>query len=473
MMMKFFKKNITILVITISTVFFTSCEKQLEVDEESIITVEEAITNPQQLQAFLVSIYDMAANINNGTYQSFADLPADDLVKPYNDGGTFRTEAYDRATTIFNSDLISLYSQCYGIIYRVNMLDQLYAQVPGLSAQRKNEIQAEGKFLRAWAHFKVVQLWAQPAGYTSDDSQLGIVLRKEISIQPVPRSSVNEVYDYILSDLDNAITNLPSTNGVYADADAAKSLKALVLFQKNDLTAAIPLLDEVINSGRFTLSDSLDRYYSGNCSPTTKDREFIFAFSSPGIGDNRGGTFTGAYKVSGTTQPSLSIAKDLYNLIIADTTDARSKLVKIVNEGKATEFYGVTKFDDISFGTPSITLTQLLLTRAEALARSGANLPQAVTDINQIITRAYPTNVNKLLASNSAASDILNTVISERRKELFAEGDRLSNLKRMAAFYNRSATIRNASWDCNGLVFQFPSNEKSAVFVFNPSGGCN
>ena len=147
--------------------------------------------------------------------------------------------------------------------------------------------------------------------------------------------------------------------------------------------------------------------------------------------------------------------------------------MKIVNEGKASVFYGATKFDDLYFGTPSITLTQLLLTRAEALARSGSNLPQAVEDVNKIIVRAYPRNRNKDLASNSDVALILSTVLSERRKELFAEGDRLSSLKRMSAFYNRTATIRNAPWDCNGLVFQFPSNEKSAVFVFNPSGGCN
>ncbi len=471
--MKLYNKYIAILAISSFAIMLTSCEKQLEVDDDSLYLVNEAVTTPEQLQAFLLSAYDVAANVNNGTYQMFADLPGDDLVKPYQDAGTFRTEAYERSTTIFNTDLIALYSDCYRIIYRVNSLEGLFGQVAGLTEEQKSRTRAEAKFLRAWAHFKVIQLWAQPAGYTSDNSHLGIVLRKEVSSLPVGRSTVEEGYDFIIEDLDYAIANLPATNGVFADIDAAKALKALVLFQKNDLVGSLTLLDDVINSGRFILSDSLDRYYSGNCTPTFKNPEFVFAFSSPGIGDNRGGTFIGGYKVGGTTQPSLSITQDLYNLITSDTTDERKKLVKIVNKGKATEFYGVSKFDDNYFGTPSITLTQLLLTRAEALARSGTNLPQAVLDLNQIIDRAYPTNPNKALPSNSAASDILAAVVSERRKELFAEGDRLSNSKRMAAYYNRTATIRNSPWDCDGLVFQFPSNEKSALFVFNPSGGCN
>lgn len=471
--MKVIKKYTSILAITISTVLFVGCEKQLEVDQDSLYLVDEAVSTPQQLQAFLVSAYDVAANINNGTSQMFADLPGDDLVKPYNDGGTFRTEAYERATTIFNSDLIALYSDFYRIIYRVNTIEGLFPQVAGLTDEQKNRTKAEAKFLRAWAHFKVMQLWAQPSGYTSDDSHLGIVLRKEVSTLPVGRSTVKEGYDFILADLDDAIAGLPPSNGVFADIDAAKALKALVLFQKNDLNSALPLLNEVINSGRFTLSDSIDRYYSGNCSPTTKNSEFIFAFSSPGIGDNRGGTFTGGYKVSGVLQPSLSITQELYNLITSDTTDIRASLVGIYNKDKATEFYGVKKYDDNYFGTPSITLTQLLLTRAEVLARLGTDLPQAVSDVNQIINRAYPTNPNKALALNSDAATILSNVLIERRKELFSEGDRLSNLKRIAAYYDRSASIRGSSWDCNGLVFQFPSNEKSGVFVFNPSGGCN
>jgi hypothetical protein len=131
--MKIVKKYISITTITISAVLFSSCEKQLEVDQDSLYLVDEAVSTPQQLQAFLLSAYDVAGDVNDGTYQIFADLPGDDLVKPYNDGGTFRTEAYDRATTIFNSDIISLYTDFYRIVYRVNTIESLFPQVAGLT----------------------------------------------------------------------------------------------------------------------------------------------------------------------------------------------------------------------------------------------------------------------------------------------------------------------------------------------------
>lgn len=468
--MKSYRKYILLSIGLAATLSISSCEKQLDV--ENVNKLDEAVTNEAELQAYVRSIYDVAANVNNGTYQIFADLPSDDLAKPYNDNGTFRTEAYTRTTTIFNSDLIGLYTDLYRIVYRANNLELIYPNISDLSDALKNRTKAEGTFLRAYAHYKALLLWAQPAGYTADNSHLGIVIRKEASATPIARSTVADSYNSILADLDYAIANLPTSNGVYADVDAAKSLKALVLFQMNDYTNALPLLNEIIDGGRFTLSDSVDRYYANNISPTTRNSEFIFGFSSPGIGDNRGGNFNGSYRVAGS-QPSLSISKELFDLLKADSTDVRGDLVREYNAGQATAYYGVKKFDDVYFGTPAITLTHLLFARAEILARTGSTT-QAVVDLNKIIARAYPTNPNKLLPSNTSQTDILNTLVLERRKEFFAEGDRLSYIRRMGAFYNRTGTvIRGANWDCDGLTFQFPSNEKSAVFIFNPTNSCN
>ncbi len=468
--MKSINKYIFIVFCATTTLSISSCEKQLDV--ENVNLMSEAVTNEAELEAYMRSIYDVAANVNNGNYQIYSDLPSDDLAKPYNDNGTFRTEAYSRTTTIFNSDLIGLYTDLYRIIYRANNLELVYPNITDLTDAVRNRTKAEAAFLRAYAHYKVLLLWAQPAGYTLDNSHLGVVIRKEASASPVARSTVSDSYASVLADLDYAIANLPSTNGVYADIDAAKSLKALVLFQMNDYTAALPLLNEIIDGGRFILSDSVDRYYPNNISPSSRNSEFVFGFSSPGIGDNRGGNFNGSYRVAGA-QPSLSVSKELYDLLKADSTDIRGNLVREYNSGQATAYYGVRKFDDVYFGTPAITLTHLLFARAEILARTSST-PQAVIDLNKIIARAYPANANKLLPTNASQTDILNTIVLERRKEFFAEGDRLSYIRRLGAFYNRTGTvIRGANWDCDGLTFQFPSNEKSAVFIFNPTNSCN
>ena len=54
------------------------------------------------------------------------------------------------------------------------------------------------------------------------------------------------------------------------------------------------------------------------------------------------------------------------------------------------------------------------------------------------------------------------------------EGDRLTQSKRIGAFHAPTTIIRNAPWNCAGLVLQFPASAGTVKgFVFNIEGGCN
>jgi hypothetical protein len=85
--------------------------------------------------------------------------------------------------------------------------------------------------------------------------------------------------------------------------------------------------------------------------------------------------------------------------------------------------------------------------------------------------------------SASTPENAIRAVREERRRELFAEGNRLQDLKRIGAATERGKTrapevglrIRNAPWNCPGLCPQIPDNESSGVtgMVPNPEGGCN
>ena len=169
--------------------------------------------------------------------------------------------------------------------------------------------------------------------------------------------------------------------------------------------------------------------------------------------------------------------KEIYDFITSDSTDIRARLVGVVNQGQANEYYVTKKFNNDYFGSAYITLTKLLLMRAEVAVETG-DLSTAVTDINKIINRAYPGNTAKE-ASTALGTDLLILIREERRKELFCEGDRTYYLRRLGAFGSSSVkpvtgvTIRSAPWNCPGLALQFPSTEASSVFFLNETGGCN
>ena len=468
--MKNFK--LTIFSVLLTSVFaVSSCTSELDLKPEGVILVDSALKTPADMQKLLNSCYDALANQYNGTVQTYSDLMGDDIAKPFRDDLGFKTEIYNRSSNFFNSDVGGLYGRLYIPVYRVNTMELYYDKIIGLSEEEKTRMRAEGKFIRALCHFDLVRLWAQPYGYTLDNSHLGVPIRDKATKDPLARATVAQVYDFVVSDLNYAIANLPAANGNYANKDAAKSLLALVYFQMNKFNDALPLLNEIINSGVYPLSSSLNRFDNAAAA-----QEYVFKFVSTGSNDNRAAEFINRFRSDNNPQPDYNVSNDIYNLIAADTTDARIQFFGTMNPNTPKQYRVLKKFNADYFSVPLINTTQLLLTRAEVLAELGQDLGQAVTDVNAIIKRAYPGNTNKEIAANADARTILLTVRAERRKELFCEGDRVNYLKRIGALANPldgAITIRNAVWNCPGLALQFPSSERTSIFVMNETGGCN
>jgi hypothetical protein len=102
-----------------------------------------------------------------------------------------------------------------------------------------------------------------------------------------------------------------------------------------------------------------------------------------------------------------------------------------------------------------------------------ANLAVGIQDINDIINRAYGVGSSLLLPANATGPTLRDAVRRERELEMVFEGDRLQQLKRIGA-KGENVTIRNAPWNCNGLIMVFPTNEvfQNPGFVQNPAGGC-
>jgi len=452
----------------------TACEKSLEVEPDPSfgLAPDVAIQNAEDMQQLLNSCYDACANMMNGQFQVLSDLMGDDVVRPTNNDGNL-TAIYNHTSSEFNGTIGGAYAQPYFTIYRCNIMDLYWDQLD-LSASEKDRMQGEAAFLRALCHYETVKLWAQPAGYTGDNSHNGIIERKRALNEVVPRTPVASNYNFIINDLNTAIAKLPVSNGVYANQAAAKALLAKVYFTMGRYDDALPLLNDVIGLG-FTLSDSLNRFKRAEV-----ESEIIFGFVTAGTPYDinvRGATFKDMYRndlLPDGNLPILGLSADLRNLLKGDTSDQRGKLVKVINEGQPNEFYASTKFNINDFASPYLTLTDMLLTRAEIHAIKG-NTAQAISDILPIVKRAYVPSANKELAINALSGPALVEEIRlQRRLEMHLEGDRLTQVKRIGAFHNNTQTIRNAPWNCNGMVLQFPASAGTVKgFQFNPTGGCN
>lgn len=469
-------KKLSISLLLISAITFVGCNKITQEVPDDVFTEDKAIKTEKDVENLLNSCYDAMANQLNGRTQTFNDLMSDDIVLTISDAGN-KQEIYNRSTIIFNDDTRALYNSLYVVCFRINSMDQYYDKV-GVSAANRSLWSAEGKFLRALAHFEIAKLWSQPPGFTPDNSHLGIIIRDKVSQLAGQRSTCKQTYDFIIGDLQYAIDNLPADNEdrgsmtkALANKNAAKALLAKVYFQLNRNSDALALLNDVIDNGGYIFNNTdagLNRFNN----PTT-DNEVIFRTVSMNAQDNRGGVFTDQYR-SDTKAPAYTLSKGLYTMLTADTSDKRGKtLVSIVNADKDNEYIAVKKFNRDFFGVPYLHLTDLILLRAQIRAELGIELAAAVADVNKIIERAYGVGSPRLLSPAVTQSALLTEVLNQRRMELFCEGDRLPSLKRRGAFYDNTLTIRNAPWNCPGMVLQFHAREGAPGFVFNGTGGCN
>ena len=438
---------------------FQSCEKGLEFPlEGDQIDIEEALNSADNLKALLNSCYDEFANILDGDVQNLQELLGDNNSTPQNSPGSTYYVVYNRSTFSFRT-ADGVLRDLYNCIYRSNVFRENITRFE--SEVDANALEGEADFLRAYCHWEIVKLWAQPYGFTADNSHDGIAIRTESSYSVKTRSTVQEVYTQIITDLTNAIDKLPESNGNYASKDAARALLAKVYFTMNDFVNAEKYATEVISNGTYVMADTFDRFTSDVSS------EIIFGTVSTGPSDNRGGNLIGNYRSDKNENPPLKPSKDLYNQF--DTADRRAYWVEAKDLSLATEYFKCHKFDVDFFGVPLLNLTDMHLIRAESLLEiPGGDRTIAAADLNLIKERAYGSN-----AFNVTSTTItLNDVRSERRKEFCFEGDRTTELKRMGA-KGETITIRGADWNCPGMVLQFPASEKTQGFNFNPEGGCN
>lgn len=446
----------------------------LEIKPQDLVSEEAFIASEKDAQEALNGAYDALSydNFLAGHAQHLAELAADN----YNVTPAVMTNADWQAhatwtTDIFLGTTFSLMRDGYRSAGRANYLLSRLDQLANIGADARKRMAAEAKFVRAVSYFELVRLFAQPYGYTADNSQLGIVARTTYGIDPQPRSTVAQVYNQVISDFQEAARDLPTQNGVYATSWAAKGYLAKVYFQMNRFQDAYNMSNEVLRNSGFALDTSISaRFKRGNSS------ENVFALVSTDYdNDNSGKRFRDNFRQSPSTKIAATyMSNALYNEAATDPRDKRTKQWYTPAEFGPFQVYAFKKFPTEPTDGPVtvslVSVPELKLIRGESAAELGADLTAAAQDVRDIQVRAGVT------PTVTADKDIIiNEARRQRRFELVGEGNRLHELKRQAVRGNRSLRIRGiAPWDCPGMVFQFPAGElqSNRAIQPNPTGGC-
>ena len=342
--------------------------------------------------------------------------------------------------------------RAYKVIYGANVI---IANVKEDPSPALNQLLGENYFLRAMAHFDLVNLFGRPYSQGQGNNP-GVMIRKDVDVTALPpRSTVKEVYDFVISDLTKAATlmTLPK-NSSFASKEVAYALLSRVYLFKEDNAMAIEYANKVINSPRYSLmaTEPYKKYFT---IANESNPETIFAIKHVAIDDMAKAAIGSLYYSQNGAGWGEMYASESYRAVLdKNPTDARQSFVEPVYirnaQGAITYDAGGNLVLEKRNGYPKyyinkyswqeglqtlsspvyLRLAELYLIRAEANAKLG-NLQAALDDVNVIRKRAGLTGeaLYKLddLKGNPS---VLAVVLAEKRLELAFEGQRKYDLFR-------------------------------------------
>jgi hypothetical protein len=331
-------------------------------------------------------------------------------------------ENIDRVSLLNTSNF---YNQTYVYINRWNTIISLVDESKG-DDNMKQLAKAEAKVLRAFDHFLLVNVYAKAynAATAATDGGICLMDKYDLESQPV-QSTVQQAYDFIQKDLDEALPYLlvQPADQYHPSLAFAWALKAKVHLFKKEIAEAKAACDKSLfyNSAIFDLVKYTTTDGGPNVTPITagNNPEILSYMYMQGYNEmNFGYTW--------------AISPELRNLF--GTNDARFNMffnttsASFLDIGSGAAYWNVpyTKF---FYGTVGLKTTEVHLMKAECLAREN-DFAGAMAIVNQLRQKRILSGTINLPVP-ATRKETMELVVNERRKELLFGFNRFFDLKRL------------------------------------------
>jgi hypothetical protein len=468
------------LIYLIITVILPSCDDFLSNEQHGVQTYKTFYQTDEQAQQAVAAVY--AYYSNSGTYYNIyflKNLLSDDFwCGGGGRGDNAQNEQLNEYT--FNAEhpyLVAAFQNFYGAIYRANVV---LGYVPDESAVQK-QVRAEAKVFRALAYIDLITMWGTPPLV---DHELEPSEYKKGNGDPVKLWALveNDLKEAIASNALHEKANANDNSSYRITKQFAQALLGKAYVFQEKWTEAIPVLDEVINSGKYELYE--DNYADILQYTTENNCESMFEFNY--LADPNNAPMSLYFAMTGwrTDKMTLSPAseiysgtwgfcnpqKDLYDAFVAEEgvngyrlTQTMKTYDQILAMGdkitNGQELYGCEGYlmwksrkvkgeaQGGFMGSHNniriMRYSEVLLLAAEANVRGG-DTGKAATCLNKIRQRAQ-------LAPK--ASVTMDDIILEKRLELCGEGTRFQDMLRWKIGEKMSAQGTNTpSLQSNGTV---------------------
>ncbi len=436
--------KIKILSLAVLAAMAVSCNKELNIDPTGSLSEQQALNTDAKVKKVLNGTYDAVSDDDlwGGDLQLFSELLAANGEIRWE--GTYNQpdEIWQKSIITTNSFVRDTWLQGYKAINNAN---NVIAAINVVNSADQNRVKGEALFLRGSMFFELVKLYAKPysAGGVTSNPGIPIVLTPTKAIDQssyVARSTVEQTYTQIISDLTAAEGLVDSYNDVYANKAVVAGMLSRVYLQMAKYPEARDAANRAINyatAAGFTLTGT----YAAAFNNTTNSSEDLFAIQiTPQDGTNAMQLYWSIPDYGGRDGDVTitSAHLNLYNAL-----DQRLAMFYIGNgdwrSGKWKLQYR---------NLPIMRLSELYLTRAEANFRAGTAIGATpVADVNRTHQRAgLPAFVVVTLAD----------ILKERKLELAHEGQGVHDLKRL------QLSADGFAYNANEMVLPIPQREVDA-----------
>jgi hypothetical protein len=477
--------------VVICTAFLTmgafSCKTELlEPVPETVFSDLVVFDTPTRVALQVNSLYTYvkAGAFYGGRYQVYGDIRADDFIVQTSNNVTGYSVWNHTLTESSQNDVTNLWNAAYAAINQANVflagLDANTAKfvAPTFPADfattTANGYRGEARLLRALSYYSLLQLYARPYA-DGQGSKPGLPLRIVAETgstgNDLARSTVAEVYDQILADLDFAAQNLPLTyssatlNVTRAHRNTAIALKTRVLLTMGRYVEVITEANKIVpTTAPFVASAGVAHALNPSVAAVftfpqeTSESIMSFPFTAqnaPGTQNQLGFYFLPGSR-GGNGEYALNTDGIVGNTAWSATDVRRTSFVFRVG---TTPF--LTKYSNGSTSTnpyldkaPVIRYAEVLLNLAEARARvNGPADAQALALLNAVRTRSAGTPYSQATVNN---------ILLERRIEFLGEGIRNIDIMRLNATIPAKSSVSAVAPSDPLYVWPIPAGELQA-----------
>lgn len=477
-MKKNIKKVLFIFSVSIASLLSNSCNDAVNIEQEGIINENALFTNVNNLNDFLIGSVYANLDINNEIYLSAVIT---DEVKPGSGSGGQEFQLH--RFFIDNSDGLTsgIWLNHYRVINRVNRLLEGAKSITPSSSEKAlyDRVIAQARAIRAFSYLQLLTYFS--TDMTKPDA-LGVILLKDIPLtdSQLPRSTNQEIFDFINQDLDYARSILTYSSAsdnaarFYVDKGFVNAVSArfnlyrgnialakqyaqdVITYSGLSLTPATPYLPSVTppavppavgttswNTAFYGIASSFNPYR--NLWNDSSRGEIIFSLNrlATGVGSSIGSRWnTNESKVTGV--PMWFMGRNLFNLINVPGDIRRYTYIdptSIIDPNYATSTAPINTdklvIDKYPGKTSAATRNDLKIFRISEMklilaeCEVPTNLANAQNLVNEVrVARNYLglATTPVYATQTEAYADIL----KERRVELAFEGHRYIDLKRLA-----------------------------------------